>query len=52
MQKKAAWKSFEIKGVGPEVAGWSDNGKIFIKVNFGANSQLKEATQIHLNCCY
>jgi len=34
---------------------WSDNGKILIttiQVNFGDDSQLEEAAQICLNCCY
>jgi len=34
---------------------WSDNGKIFNNNNsgeFGDDSQLEEAAQIRLNCCY
>ena len=30
---------------------WSDNITA-IQVNFGTDSQLDEATQIHPNCCY
>jgi len=54
MQKKILKKVVKSKMAAQEWLWWSDNGKILIKtqVNFGADSQLEEATQIHLNCCH
>jgi len=50
MQKRQHEKSCEIKSGGPEVA--VEKYLITFQVNFGADSQLGEATKICLKCCY
>jgi len=53
MQKLSSMKKVVKSKVAAQKSLWlSDNAKIFetIQVNSGADSQLEEATQIHLNC--
>jgi len=55
MQKRQHEKVVKSKVVAQKWLWLSDIGKFLIatiQVNFGANSQLEEATQICLNCCY
>ena len=55
MQKGSMKKVVKLKVVAQKWLWWSDNSKFLIttiQVNFGADSQLEEATQIRLHCCY
>ena len=55
MQKRQHEKLVKSKVAAQKWMWWTYNGKFLIttiQVNFGADSQLEEATQIHLNCCY
>jgi len=54
MQKGSMKKVVKSMVTAQKWLWWSDNGKILItfQVNVGADSQLEEATQICLKCCY
>ena len=55
MQKRQHEKLVKSKVAAQKWMWWTYNGKFLIttiQVNFGADSQLEKATQIHLKCCF